>query len=83
MSAGIGIFLLVAGAILKFAVEAEVSGFNLQDAGLIMMIAGAGVLLISLIMMMKSRRRVATTRTIADGPNGPVETAQTTDSKIS
>jgi uncharacterized membrane protein HdeD (DUF308 family) len=42
---GPGIFLLVVGAILAFAVRTDASAVDLQVVGLILMIAGAGVIL--------------------------------------
>jgi membrane protein implicated in regulation of membrane protease activity len=40
---GTGVFLLVVGAILAFAVRDDVPGINLPITGLILMIAGAGL----------------------------------------
>ena len=40
---GTGVFLLVVGAILAFAVKDGVPGINLTITGLILMIAGAGL----------------------------------------
>lgn len=40
MGIGISVFLLAAGAILTFAVDAEVSGVNLDTVGVIVMVAG-------------------------------------------
>lgn len=45
MFAALGIILLVAGAILTFAVSASVEGLNLREVGWIMM-AGGGLSLI-------------------------------------
>ncbi len=41
MFIGLGIVLLVAGAIITFALEAEVSGVDIATVGFILMIAGA------------------------------------------
>jgi membrane-bound ClpP family serine protease len=41
---GTGIFLLVIGAILAFAVKDDVPGINLGITGVILMIAGAAIL---------------------------------------
>jgi membrane protein implicated in regulation of membrane protease activity len=41
---GAGVFLLVLGAILAFAVDDEVPGINLAMTGLILMLAGAAVI---------------------------------------
>lgn len=46
MGIGLSMFLLAAGAILKFAVDVTVAGVNLQTVGVILMIVGAlGVVL--------------------------------------
>ncbi len=46
MSLGIGLFLLIVGAILTFAVNVTASGFNIHTIGLILMAGGAlGILL--------------------------------------
>jgi len=40
MGIGVSIFLLAVGAILTFALNAEVSGINLDTVGIILMIVG-------------------------------------------
>jgi len=49
MSIGASIFLLVVGAILTFAVNVTTSGFNINTVGIILMIAGALGLVLSLL----------------------------------
>ena len=49
MSIGAIIFLLVVGAILTFAVEKEFQGFDIDIVGVILMVAGAVGLLLSLL----------------------------------
>ena len=49
MSIGASIFLLVVGAILTFAVTVTTEGFNINTVGIILMIAGALGLLVSLL----------------------------------
>lgn len=56
MSIGIGIFLLVLGAILTFAVDWSIGGLDLQAVGWILMVAGAGGLI--LFFYLWNRRRV-------------------------
>ena len=43
-----GIFLLAVGAILKFAINANIQGISIDTIGVILMIAGGIVLLLSL-----------------------------------
>ncbi len=51
MGIGTSIFLIAAGAILRYAVTATVSGVELQTVGLILMIVGIIGLVISLAVM--------------------------------
>ena len=46
---GTSIFLIAAGAILKYAVTGHVSGLNLDTVGVILMVAGAIGLLVSIL----------------------------------
>jgi Domain of unknown function (DUF6458) len=62
MSLGASLFLLAAGAILYFAVEAEVAGLDIDAIGVILMIIGAIGLVFSIVWM--SRTRAAGTRTV-------------------
>lgn len=58
MGIGAGIFLIAIGAILAFAVDAEVSGLDISVIGFILM--GAGVLGILLAMLVFAPRRRTT-----------------------
>jgi uncharacterized membrane protein len=64
---GTSIFLIAVGAILRYAVTADVEGINLDTAGLILMIVGVVGLLFSLLWMTiwADRRRDAV---VADRP---------------
>jgi hypothetical protein len=70
MSIGVSIFLLVVGAILTFAVEVSASGFNINTVGIILMLAGALGLLLSLLFWSSfspwSRRRTARGGTVIE-----------------
>ncbi|KUG58446.1 hypothetical protein AVL62_11130 [Serinicoccus chungangensis] len=70
MGIGLGIFLLVVGAILTFAVEGVVQGVNLTMVGYILMAAGVLSLLLSLVMNTQrtntTHREVVDRRTDAD-----------------
>ena len=76
MSIGVGIFLMVLGAILAFAVETDVPGINVNTLGVILMITGAVVVLYSLLVWSSltpwGRRRVAARRRMV-GLEEPVE----------
>ena len=70
MSIGLGIFLLVVGAILVWALDITVTGVDLQLVGYILLAAGALVTILGLVLMTRRRNSVSTTRTIADPANG-------------
>ena len=55
MSIGASIFLIAAGAILRFAVTVSVSGVDITVVGLILMIAGVIGLLVSLFLVSRGR----------------------------
>jgi hypothetical protein len=67
---GTSIFLIAVGAILRYAVTADVEGINLDTAGLILMIVGVIGLLFSLLWMTiwadRRRDRVVGDRVVAD-----------------
>lgn len=50
MGIGVSIFLIAAGAILSFAVEASAEGININTVGIILMIVGAVGLLASMLI---------------------------------
>jgi len=63
MTIGASLFLIAAGAILKFAVTATVGGIDLQVVGVILMIVGGVGLVLGLVLMFTRDRR-------APPPNG-------------
>ena len=66
MRIGTSIVIMTIGAVLAFAVEVDrAEGFNINTAGIILMVAGAIGLLASLVMMSPRHRR-----TVVDGPGG-------------
>lgn len=59
MGIGTSVFLLAVGAVLAFAVNADVSGIALSTVGVILMIAGVVGLVVSLIVRNRhSEKRV-------------------------
>ena len=66
MGIGTSIFLIAIGAILYFAVNADISGLEISTVGLILMIVGVIGLIISIYFMSVATRR----RDVppADGP---------------
>jgi hypothetical protein len=63
MGIGTSLFLIAVGAILYFAVDATVSGLEIQTVGLILMIVGILGLVISFFLI-NSARRGTTERTV-------------------
>lgn len=61
MGIGTSIFLIATGAVLKYAVTADVSGVDLQTVGVILMVVGVIGLLLSILWMTlwADRRRPA------------------------
>ena len=55
MTIGSSLLLIAAGAILKWAVTARVSGLNLQNMGVILMVVGAIGLAIGLYLLFRPR----------------------------
>ena len=76
MSIGVGIFLMVLGAIMAFAIETDVPGINVNTLGVILMVTGAVVILYSLLFWSGltpwGRRRVTARRRMV-GLEEPVE----------
>lgn len=63
MSFGTSIFLIAAGAIIRYGLTFHVSGASRPVIGLILMIVGVVGLVLSMLYMATARRRVA------GGPN--------------
>ena len=51
MSIGVSLFLIAVGAVLRYAVTADVQGIRLQTVGLILMIVGIIGLAVSLLWL--------------------------------
>lgn len=62
MSIGIGIFLLVVGAILAFAVDADLGWLHVNVVGWILVLAGIAELVITLAVWSRRRRTTAVTQ---------------------
>lgn len=57
MTIGGSLFLIAVGAILYFAVTADVSGIEISTVGLILMVIGIVGLVLGLIVLNSARRR--------------------------
>lgn len=60
MGIGVSIFLFAIGAILTFAVTADVSGLDIQVVGIILMISGAIGLLLTMLVFGRDNDRAGT-----------------------
>jgi beta-lactamase regulating signal transducer with metallopeptidase domain len=56
MGIGTSLFLVAVGAILYFAVDADISGIEITTIGIILMVIGVVGLLISLFLLTTARR---------------------------
>jgi hypothetical protein len=61
MGIGTSLFLIAVGAILYFAVDADISGIEITTIGIILMVIGVIGLLISLFLIGSARRDARTT----------------------
>jgi uncharacterized membrane protein len=66
MGIGTGIFLFVVGAILTFAINIEVTWINLDLVGYLLMGAGIVVFIVSLVLVLRRRSSLVTTRSAVD-----------------
>jgi uncharacterized protein DUF6458 len=66
MGIGTSLFLVAVGAILYFAVDADVSGLEISTIGIILMVVGVIGLLISLFMVSSARRAPAERTVVRD-----------------
>ena len=75
MAIGLSILLIAVGAILNFAVSKTVDGVALDTVGIILMLVGAGGLVISLVVLGTARAREGRT-TVMQGTT-PVQAGTT------
>ena len=81
MGIGLGVFLVVVGAILVFGVNASVAGLDLTAIGYILMAAGLLVIVLSLLVFMPRTRRARSTAITTDAQGRQVVTER--DDRIS
>lgn len=68
MSLGLGIFLVVVGAILVYALNISVDWIDLDLVGYIFMGAGAVIIILGIVLLTRRRTSVSTTRSaVVDG----------------
>lgn len=66
MGVGVGVFLLIAGAVLSFGVKASFSDFDLTTIGYILMGGGVLLIILSLAIFMPRTRRARSTAVSTD-----------------
>src|ERR1700742_1651426 len=71
MGVGFSIFLIAVGAILKFAVTATVAGIDIQVVGVILMVAGAVGLVITLALIIMNNQNQQPPAAGPGDPNAP------------
>jgi uncharacterized membrane protein YidH (DUF202 family) len=75
-----GIVLVTVGAVLRFAVSAHAAGFNIHTAGIILLLVGIGIVVLSLIILALGGKSRSTMRTdIRETPSGQQRTEQRDD----
>jgi hypothetical protein len=70
MSIGLGIFLIVLGAILAWALNVQVDWIDLQLVGYICLIAGVIVTILGIVLLVRRRQSLTTSRTMIDPASG-------------
>ena len=70
MSIGLGIFLIVVGAVLAFALQVQVDWIDLQLVGYICLIAGVLVTILGIVLLVRRRQSLTTSRTSIDPASG-------------
>ena len=77
---GFGVVLAVVGALMRFAVTATTTGFNINVAGGILLLVGIGLVLVGVIAMVLGTRSTTTTQdSVQNTPGGQVRTTQRDD----
>lgn len=81
MSIGIGIFLIVAGAIVAFALPGleAVGGVEWSMIGYILILAGAIIAVISLILAARGRKSASVTQVSTDANGNQVRATESKD----
>jgi hypothetical protein len=78
MSIGVGIFLFVVGAILRFALLVKLSWIDLQLVGDFLMGAGVVVVIIGIVLLVRKRSSITTVQSGVDPTTGArVESRET------
>ena len=78
---GLGIALLIVGALMRYAVTATTDGFNINTAGVILLWAGIVAFIMGVTFIaMGSQRRSMSQSSVQQTPTGEVRTEERIDS---
>jgi len=77
---GFGAFLAVVGALLRYAVRVQTEGFNINVAGMILLVVGIGMILVGLVaMLLGGRSKSSVQETVQNTAAGQVRTTERDD----
>ena len=78
---GLGIVLGIVGAIMRFAVEVDTEGFNIHEAGVILLVAGIAALIVGIVVLAVGSYRHSTVQSsVRQTPTGEQWTEDRVDS---
>jgi len=78
---GFGVVLLIAGAIMRYAITARADGFDIGAAGLVLLWAGVVMFVLGLAMLfLGSQRHSITESRVQRTPDGAIRTDEHVDS---
>jgi hypothetical protein len=70
-----GIVLVIVGAIMRFAVSVKTHGFDFHQAGVILLLVGIGVFVVSMLVLVLGGRSRTTVQTdVRETPSGKERT---------
>ncbi len=76
-----GIVLGIVGAIMRFAVKVRTTGFNIHEAGVILLVVGVAAAVVGLVLLVVgSRSRSTMKESVQETPTGEVRTQERFDS---
>jgi uncharacterized membrane protein len=78
---GFGIFLMIVGALMRYAVTVRAEGFSIHTAGIILLFAGVAMFIIGVtVLLFASQRRSISQSHIEHTPTGITRTDESVDS---
>jgi uncharacterized membrane protein YidH (DUF202 family) len=75
-----GFVLVIVGAIMRYAITVKTRGFNIHDAGIILLLAGIVIVVVGLVVLFVGGRSRSTLReSVRETPEGQQRTEERTD----